>query len=291
MNEKDYQMLNYIYQEKNISNAAKLLFTSQPSLSYRLKQIENELGIKILIRSVNSIEFTPEGEYLVAFAKEMLKNLNSFRDGLYDISSNHRGNLRIAVTNITARYYLPNILKKYTNKYPNVSIYVSTGKSPHVLDLLETNNIHVGIIRGDHNWNGAKKLIDNEEICIVSNKPINLEDLPQLPQVYRQENNNPTITNNEHSFSSQIQNWWFERFTEPPKYTIEVGGFESCKEMVRIGLGYAFIPKLFINETDNLYVKKLKFKNGKTLSRNTWLLYRDTYLQLDFFKRFICEFD
>lgn len=297
MDEKDYIMLDYIHREKSITKAAELLFTSQPSLSYRLKQIENDLGVKILVRAGRDIEFTPEGEYLVLFAKEMLKKLNNFRDELYNISSNPRGNLRLAVTNITARYYLPKILKKYTNKFPNINIHITTGKSADVLDLLENKEVHVCILRGDYHWEGVKHLIGSEDICLISKKPINLDDLPYLPQIYYNDQkyqnnfNKNTSLYNEFSYTKQIQNWWFQRFNEPPSYNIEVGGAETCKEMVVNGLGYAFVPQLFINKNDDLFIKKLTLANGDVISRNTWLLYRKSSLHLDFIKSFVNEFN
>jgi DNA-binding transcriptional LysR family regulator len=291
MDEKDYIMLQYIYQERNITKAAKRLFTTQPTLTYRLQQIEKNLGVQVLVRNGKSIEFTPEGEYLVSFARKMLSNIQNFNDHLSNMTSSVHGNLRIAVTSITARYYLPEVLKSFTNEYPNVKININTGKSPYVIDLLENEEVHVGIIRRDYSWTEGKYLISSEDICLISKDPISLSELPNIPQVYYRANQDESHKlvqpDDKYSLSLQIQNWWNERYSTPPLYTMEVGNYETCKEMVQNGLGYAIIPRLFIKPNDNLYTHKLVLKNGEALTRNTWLLYRKASLQLSYVKKFV----
>jgi DNA-binding transcriptional LysR family regulator len=291
MDEKDYIMLQYIHQEKNITKAAKRLFTTQPTLTYRIQQIEKDLGIQVLIRNNKSIEFTPEGEYLVSFAKKMLTQIQNFHDHLSNMTSQLNGNLRIALTSVTARYYLPTVLKSFTKQYPDVKIHINTGSSSNVIESLENEAVHAGIIRGDYKWPGGKYLISNEDICLISKDPINLAQLPHLQQIYYRFNPNESqkiaLHNDKISLANKIQNWWNERYTTPPLYTMEVDSYEACKEMVQNGLGYAIIPRLFIKQEDNLYTHQMVLKNGEVLSRKTWLFYREDSLQLHSVIKFV----
>ena len=295
MDEKDFLILHHIEQERSITKASELLYTSQPALSYRIKKIEEKLGVQIFIRGSKTLEFTPEGEYIISFARKMLTRYQIFNDNLSNINSQDTGNLRIAVTNITSRYYLPQILKEFTETYPQINIDITTGTSPLVINSLEEESVHVGIIRGDYNWNEGKKLIGKEDICLISNRPIDMMKLPEMPRIAYKVNTTEMHKKSNHNenvnLMGKIQSWWNERYPISPFNKMEVESFETCKEMVRYGLGYAIIPRVFIQPEDNLYIEKLVFKNGEAITRNTWLLYRNSTLQLKYVNNFIAKFE
>ncbi|WP_400164448.1 LysR family transcriptional regulator [Brevibacillus sp. TJ4] len=287
MDERDYIMLHYIYEEKNITRAAERLYTSQPSLTYRIQQIEKNLGIQVLVRNGKSIEFTPEGEYLASFARQMLAHIRDFQDNLANISSKVQGTLRIASTSITARYYLPKVLKAFSGMYPNINIQVDTGKSGDVIQALENEEVHVGMVRGEYDWPEKKDLICRETICLIAKEEIDLAQLPRMHRIFHRSSKGTYKTKHHDTMSEKILTWWNERFSTPPLFSMQVGSYEACKEMVINGLGYAIVPRDFIKPDDDLYVQNLVLKSGEVLCRNTWLLYRESCLELLFVKKFV----
>lgn len=62
MDERDFELLITLNETENITHAADRLYISQSSLSKRIRAIEQELGICILLRSRHGVHFTPEGE-------------------------------------------------------------------------------------------------------------------------------------------------------------------------------------------------------------------------------------
>ena len=287
MDERDYIMLHYIYEEKNITRAAERLYTSQPSLTYRIQQIEKNLGIQVLVRNGKSLEFTPEGEYLASFARQMLGHLRNFHDHLANIKSQVQGTLRIASTSITARYYLPKVLKEFSTMYPHIHINVDTGKSGDVIQALENEEVHVGIVRGEFDWPEQKHLISRENICLIAKEEIDLSLLPQMHRIFHRSSKSTHKTKHYDTMSEKILTWWNERFSTPPIFSMQVGSYEACKEMVINGLGYAIIPRNFIKPDDDLYVQELVLKNGEVLYRNSWLLFRESCLELLFVRKFV----
>lgn len=67
MDERDWQIISTLYKYKNITKTANTLFISQPALTARIKQIENELDVKLLQRSNKGVSFTSYGEYTAQF--------------------------------------------------------------------------------------------------------------------------------------------------------------------------------------------------------------------------------
>lgn len=62
MDEKDFELLMVLGESRNITKAADKLFITQSALSKRIKNIERELGVELLLRSRQGIRFTPSGE-------------------------------------------------------------------------------------------------------------------------------------------------------------------------------------------------------------------------------------
>ena len=62
MDEKDFELLEVLDETRNITHAADKLYMTQSALSKRIKSMEQELGVEILLRSRQGIRFTPAGE-------------------------------------------------------------------------------------------------------------------------------------------------------------------------------------------------------------------------------------
>lgn len=286
MDEKDALILQYLYEDRVITKAAERLYITQPALSYRIQQIENRFGVKIVIKSGKGIKFTTEGEYLVSVARKILMDIQNAKDHLANMADEVQGTLKIGATSIFARYHLPFILKTFVDMYPKVLINVKTGQSPNIMEMLDNDQIHVAFIRGDYRWEGSKHQINEEVMSLISKTKIDLNDLPYLQWIKylppaRTKKYEPNTL-----LEEELKLWWFEHFDQPPLNTMSFDSYDTCKVMVENGLGYAFIPKIFLNDKDDFYVVDLIKKNGETVNRKSWMMYRDNYAQLRVVNKF-----
>ncbi|MCP8615664.1 LysR family transcriptional regulator [Salirhabdus salicampi] len=281
MDLKDWFMIKTIYDARNITRAADQLHISQPALTYRLKQIETELSIKIFSRSRRGIIFTPEGEYLVEYATSMMTQYRQFKDRLMDMKGSVHGELRIGISSNYAHYKLPPILKEFLDMYPNIQTKVNTGWSASILKSFLNEEIQIGIVRGeyDHDWDGPKILMNEDPMCLISKKPLHFNNLPNLPQIsYKTDQN----------LKHLIDKWWKNNFNRPPHIMMEVDKLETCKELIKQGLGYAVIPRYLLqNEEETLFVQNLRTPEGELIYRKLWLFYREKEMNLSVVKSFV----
>ncbi|MCM3576258.1 LysR family transcriptional regulator [Mesobacillus subterraneus] len=277
MDEKDWNILQTIYKERNITKAAEQLYISQPSLTYRIQQLEKEFGVKILSRRKRGVDFTTEGEYLVQYANEMLRQLRETKDFLNNLEGKIKGTLRLGVSQTYARYELPGILAEFLTNYPDVDLQLKTGFSYEVIQMLHKEETNIGIVRDPYDWKGQKVLIEEEDIFLVSSKEIELEQLPALSRI--EYTTDPSLKNT-------IDQWWKETFDVPPKITMEVDLIDTCREMVTNGLGYAFLPGICLKGNHKLKTYKLRFRK-KNLQRQTWLVFNEHSLELSVARTFI----
>lgn len=278
MDERDCLILQYIFEEQNFTKAAERLYITPPALTYRIQQMETDFGVRIIEKRGKHIEFTPEGEYLVSRARRQLLELDKVKDYILNMSGEVQGKLKIGVSRVFAYYKLPFILRDFINVFPRVEMNLTTGFSYDIHKLLENEDIHLGIVRGNYKWPEHKQLIKEENICIVSSDKICVDDLPELPRIYY---NHSRLSN------ALINYWWYERFNVPPLITMNIDNYEVCKEMVKCALGYAIIPEAFFNPEDKLYSIDLVRKNGKKIKVSTWLMYKKSSLQLTIVDKFV----
>ncbi|RDV34483.1 LysR family transcriptional regulator [Lysinibacillus capsici] len=278
MDEKDWHALRILYQEKHISRASERLYISQPALTYRIKNLEKEFDTKLFFKTKGGIEFTTKGLHLVEYAEEMINQLQKTKDYMMNMENEVRGTLRLGVSSNFAQYKLPKLLKQFTTIFPNVQFNVNTGWSTDIMNLLNSSIVQLGILRGNYEWFGEKVLLHKEKLCLISRKELDMLNLPKLPFInYKTDN----------SLKALITGWWHDKYSEPPFIMMETDRLETCKEMVKNDLGFAIVPQICLQPSDNLQTYELNYSNGEPVFRYTWLMYNEDALQLSTVKTFI----
>ncbi|SFD80737.1 DNA-binding transcriptional regulator, LysR family [Paenibacillus catalpae] len=287
MNEKDAVILQYVAEEQSLTKAAERLYMTQPALTYRIQQMEREFGVPIIMKHAKGTYLTPEGEALAAFAKKMRDEMNAMKDYLLNMSRQVKGTFRLGVASYYGLYKLPPLLRKFKDLYPEVQFNVTCALSAEILDLLTEQEIHVGIVRGNYQWPEAKYLLHDEPICLISREPIDLDKLPELPQILYSEPKSKVVRAAASSLGQTIQTWWHEHYSVPPLIAMQADAYETCKELVKQGLGYSIVPGVFVTPEDGVYSLELKLKNGESIRRNTWMLYREHTRELAIVDKFV----
>ncbi len=278
MDYKDWIILKTISEEQTITKAAKRLYISQPALSNRLKNLEKAFGAKILLRNTTGVTFTPEGEHLLIYALEMLRQLQLIKERIQNMKTAVYGTLHLGTSSVFALHELPAILQGFSTLYPKVEISLKTGLSSKINKMLQQEEIAVAVIRGEHFWPERKHLLKEEHLCLASLNPIKFHDLPRLPRVNY---------GSDASLKNVVQNWWYEIFLCPPKITMQVDSMDTCLQMVLHNLGWAILPEDGIKEHSLLYTKKLHWHDGTPFLRKTWLFYRNSSLELSAVNAFV----
>jgi DNA-binding transcriptional LysR family regulator len=283
MDYRDWEILKVLYQQKNLTKTARLLFLTQPALTTRLKHMQEELGVKIVTRESRGIHFTPQGEYLVHCAEEALAHYEKLKENVQNMSNNESdevvGTLKLGVSNFFANYELPYVLKLFKRQYPHVEFKVVTGWSRDVTQLIHNKDVHISFVRGDYGWRGlAKHQLFEETICIASKNEFDMKDLPRLPRIEYK---------GDYLLRSVIDHWWAENYAQAPFISIEVDQVDPCKEMVINGLGYGILSSRVLKGIEDLYKIYLKDQEGNPILRRTWMYYHKEAMEWNVVKAFV----
>lgn len=278
MNFQDWEMLATLHDTKNITHAAEKLFLSQPTLTSRIKKLENYYGVQLIMRKRRGITFTPEGIKLAEHAKQMLHEQRRIEENLNNMKEHVTGTLRVGVSNFFALNKMPKLLRIFNQKYPDVECQVVSGWSSEMHRSLLNHDVHISFIKGDYPWQGKKELLYEEDICVAAPWEFSWEELPQLPRI--------DYYTDAH-MKNTIDNWWYDNYKEGPYVNIQVNQVETCKEMVINELGYAIIANLVVEPYPELITKTLHDQSGQPITRKTWMYYHPESLQLNIVRSFI----
>lgn len=106
----DFRELQYVVTVadcRNVTQAAKQLYISQPSLSYALGQIEKEMGVKLFDRSQQPLALTDAGRIYVKTAREILQKRTELKDRLADLKDGRGARISLGIPAERAGFMLP----------------------------------------------------------------------------------------------------------------------------------------------------------------------------------------
>lgn len=157
-----------IYKEKSFSKAAQNLYISQPSLSARIKKVENQLGAPIFDRSTSPLRLTEFGQAYIKAAEEIFQIEQQLENYINDLNTLKSGYLSIGGSNLFAAYVLPPIILRFKQQYPDVTIQLTEGNTAQLETMLGNNTLDLVI--DNHHYDGAlyeKVLYCKEDILLA----------------------------------------------------------------------------------------------------------------------------
>lgn len=265
MQDFDWKILVSLYNTKNITKSASLLYISQPALTKRLHAIENELGCTLVTRTRNGLDFTMEGEQIVRKAKKILTVIDEVHQDIAQFKNGTTGCLALGVPYSYVRFVLPSLLKKFTARYPDVMVHIMTALSDKLVHQVQDGHLDLCFSRYTFEDNSLNKyLISVDQIYAVYNQPFTLKDLPHLPYIEYSKN---SVTN------STGRLWWSENFDAPQKLRFRVPNGDTYMSMIQQGLGYGiFYDRNYFEHDKSIYAIPLTLKNGDDFTRKTWMV-------------------
>jgi len=144
------QQLRYICEvarhNLNLSNAAEALFTSQPGISKQIRGLEEELGVDIFVRhGKRVVAVTEPGKAILEIAQRMLKDVENLRQVGEEFTEEDKGHLTIATTHTQARYALPQVIQRFTKRYPGVRLSLRQGSPTQISELVTSGEADIAI--------------------------------------------------------------------------------------------------------------------------------------------------
>ena len=134
-----------VVEQGTVSKAALSLRIAQPALTRQIKELEEELGLRLFDRVRRRLVVTGEGEQLLGECRTILGAVGSFSERAQRLRRADTGMLKVAVTPQTLEGVFSTFLHHYAKRWPDVRIKLTEAVGDNLLSLLERGEVHISI--------------------------------------------------------------------------------------------------------------------------------------------------
>lgn len=158
-----------IVEMKSFSKAAEAKLITQSAMSHLIKNLEDELGVRLLNRKGKSVLPTPAGKIFYNHAKNILGQYRHMENDIYTVTKKIKGTLYLGSSATAATYLLPQVFYNFSKNYPGVQIELSVSNTEGVISSLNDGKFDIGIVEGKiRNSNLFLEEIAEDEIVIIA---------------------------------------------------------------------------------------------------------------------------
>lgn len=226
----------------NVSAAAEALNATQPGLSNQIRQLEEELNIRIFKRNGKRLSgLTDAGQAIIKMADRVLQGTDNITRIAEEYSADERGRLSIATTHTQARYALPAIIKAFTKRYPKVTLHIDQGSPTQIAEMVVSGEADIAVAtEGIHLYDELVMIPCyewNRCVIVPREHPLLAESPLTLAQIARY----PLVTYN-FAFAGRSKiNKAFERQNLEPNVVLTALDSDVIKTYVALGLGVGIL--------------------------------------------------
>lgn len=130
----------------NLTEVSKVLHTSQPGVSRQIRELEEELGVDLFVRTGKRLTaLTEVGAVIAPIVERMLHDAENLKRAGEEFTKAANGRLSIAATHSQARYALPSAVRDFRQRYPQVTLNLHQGSPQQVAEMLISGEADIGI--------------------------------------------------------------------------------------------------------------------------------------------------
>lgn len=241
-----------IAETESFSKAALLLGYAQSTISFQMRQLETELGVPLFDRINNGIRLTDSGQVLLDYTHQILSLSEQARQAITQESA-PAGILRITGISSLCASILPNIIKRYNEQFPDVTVSVVTSIKSEIIDKVNSGAADIGLymdfeLPSKEIYETA--VIENPLCFICSDKNVlgsrsslSIKDLVGIPMIATEPNC---------CYREVLTNLYAKNGIEP-MILFEAENTEVIKRFVQANLGISFLPEIAVREEITLH--------------------------------------
>ena len=272
-----YRIFYVVANHCNITKASEELSISQPAISKSIKNLEEQLGGQLFVRTKRGVVLTEEGKEFYNYIKQAIEYINNAENKFTDLINLETGCIKIGIsTTLTKEFLLP-YLERFHSLYPKIDIQIITYLTSDLMPKLRNGLIDIVILNlnkinygNDIDIIKCKKINDcfvvNNKYKDLINKEMSLNDLNNYPLILQARGSNTReFLDNIASENGVVL-----------KPNIELASYSLVIAFSKIGFGIGYATKEYIKkELKNKELFELKIKEkipsryiGIALSKN-----------------------
>ncbi|PWU12796.1 MAG: LysR family transcriptional regulator [Bdellovibrio sp.] len=249
-----YQLQSFVtvIAEGSMTGAADKLYLTQPAISQQIRNLEDELGVELLVRGVRQIKPTLQGEILFDYAKRVLQLAQQAEVAVKALGADLKGQLKVGTLNSMGVHLMSPIVSRLLKYNTKLSIAIDYGEGPDLIQAFQRRELDLLILPEVEQQYGLalndseKKFLFKEEMWLAGSgkdmdmpKQIVLEELGKYPLIF--------FSREYPDFNRKLLEALQAKKVsiEPAFMSPNVG---TLKRVIESGLGWGFLPSSAIRK-------------------------------------------
>lgn len=130
---------------QHVTRAAEALSITQPALSHSLAKLEEELGVQLFERSGRNVQLNRYGRTFAARVSNALQEIRRGKEEIAELTDPESGVVTLAFGNILGTHFVPELVHRFQEKYPNIRFELCQGTCTQTQQLLEEGQSDLNI--------------------------------------------------------------------------------------------------------------------------------------------------
>jgi LysR family transcriptional regulator, transcriptional activator of the cysJI operon len=263
----------FVVELKSFSKAGEAISITQSAMSHLIKNLEDEIGVKLLNRSGRKVMPTPAGGLFYKHAKKILEAYKTLGDDINNLMKEIKGPLHLGASTTAAKYLLPQVIYDFSKRFPEVQINLAVSTTEAIMNELQQGNSDLGVVEGNTGNKGItlEEIADDEMVLIASDENplakkehISQQDFLSQPFIMPQAGSGLREFIDNYFQNSKIEQ-------KDIKVSMILSDPELTVRMVQSGLGISFISKWSIFRSVKEGTIRILKLPGKSLCRKFYL--------------------
>jgi DNA-binding transcriptional LysR family regulator len=163
------RVFRIVAEELSFTRAAERLFLTQPAVTMQIKNLEEDLGLRLFDRTGQRIALKPAGEVLQDYARRIAALCADAERDLAALKGETRGCLALGASTTIAQYLLPRLAGQFLAAFPKIQLSILSGNTADIIGALVDGRIALGLIEGPPNRTDVKcqKFVEDEIVLVV----------------------------------------------------------------------------------------------------------------------------
>lgn len=238
-----------VAQTASFSRAADELHLTQPAVSKRVAQLEEELDTRLLDRIGRQVSLTEAGRALLPRALHILTEMEDSRRAIQNLAGEVAGPLRLGTSHHVGQHHLPAILRGYSKRYPEVELDLHFLDSETACAAVSQGELELAVITLPMTpptelaalpiWNDPLRFVCGHTHPLARVKQLTATELVK----------HPALLPARLATTREILEESFAPLGARIKTSLSTNYLETLKTMASIGLGWSLLPRTLIDKT------------------------------------------
>ncbi|HDR7685541.1 TPA: LysR family transcriptional regulator [Bacillus toyonensis] len=248
MNLLKLEIVVLIKKYKKLTIVAEKLGVKQPTITFHIKSLEEELGVSLFELRSGRYFLTEAGEALHHYACKIDALMKEARRVTQEFKDFHKGAITIGASYVPATYLLPEVVHQFQCEFPNIKITLMVKPAPEIRIMLQNHEIDLGVIsaapfdepplKQTNVMPDTLVLAFSKEHHFAKKTNVSLQDIEK----------ERILLHRNLSTTRDLLTQWTLAHNITFKSEIELDSLETMKQILKYGNGVAFISKLAIEQ-------------------------------------------